>query len=176
MNCGINNVPRQYFCFIWSQIIYTCIYFHKRKKNRQYRNTRKDRPLRSALNIIHVSSVCPCIIYVYIYSKSKRVRSIVKKSLENAALYSTHTQKRPRRQAKENIENRRARAARGRHPSNLELDSRHETGMRDSVGGDERAIHRSAQRTRSAALKGLTKIIPSSRVEYRAHTTLTVEV
>jgi len=82
--------------------------FSQRKKNRQYGSTCKDWLLRSALNIIRVLYVH--VLYTYIYSKSKRVRSIVKKSLEYAALYSTHTQKRSCRQAKENIENRRARA------------------------------------------------------------------
>lgn len=51
--------------------------------------------------------------------------------------------------------------------SEIELDSRYGRGYADSAW-DVNALFITAQWTRSAALKGLTKIIPGSRVENRA--------
>lgn len=67
---------------------------------------------------------CSCILYIY--PKSKRIWSIVKKSLENVALYSTHTRKRLRKPSKR--ECRDPEGFRTRMSSGIELDSRYAAG------------------------------------------------
>lgn len=64
----INNILRQYFCFIWSRVIYTCIYFHKEK--RIVNIGARAVPL-WILYAFH-PYVHPCIIYVYIFQVKTR--------------------------------------------------------------------------------------------------------
>lgn len=112
---------------------------------------------------------------MHIYPKSKRIWSIVKKSLENVALFHAYSKK-IAQTGQEGI----SRPGGVSHAdvvwNRIGFEIRGE-GRADSAW-DVNTRFITAQWTRSAALKGLTKIIPGSRVENRAraraHTTLTV--
>lgn len=165
LNCRINNVPRQYSYFIFGHKLFIYAFIFTEEKRTSISEQRPATSFRFEYYIRFIR------MSMYIYSKSKRVRSIVKKSLENAALYSTRTKKKSHTAKRKRIS--RSEGFASTSSVEFRFQIRDTTGIRDSER-DEHAIHRGT--TRSAALKSLTKIIPSSRVEYRTHTTLTIEV
>lgn len=149
--------------------LYMRPFLWQKKEDRSHNHaTCECRSFYPALNIICVLSIHVFMYFIYIlYISQVKTRSIhsEKESRKCRTLYSTHTRKRPRYQTKVNIETRGFRTRVCRLESNWIRDTRR--GYADSAW-DVNTRFITAQWTRFAALKGLTKIIPGSRVENRA--------
>lgn len=141
--------------------------FTKKKESSIWKHTQ--RPATSFHFEYYTRFVCPCIIHVYIFQVKTRSFHSQKEPGICRTLFHAYSKKAVSSSEKEYRE---PKGSRGHRPSNW---------IRDTIGdmrfrGEMNVRFIVAQRTWSAALKGLTKIIPSSRMEYRAHTTLTIEM